>query len=55
MRNGMMKGLMTGALLGGAAATIFGIVNWKTERRWHMQARKAGHWMANKTDEILGK
>ena len=29
-KHGMVKGLMTGAIIGGAAATMFGVMNWQT-------------------------
>lgn len=48
----MVKGLMTGMLIGGAAATMFGVMNWQTERRWNQQLRRGGRWLSHKTDEI---
>jgi len=53
MKSGLMKGLMTGALIGCSAATVFGIMNWQTERRWARKAQKTGHWMAHKADELF--
>ena len=55
MKGGMVKGLLTGAVLGGAAATIFGVMNWRTERRWCRQAHRTGRWMANKADELFNR
>ena len=55
MKGSMLKGLMTGALIGGSAAMLYGVMNWQTERKWNMQARRTGHWMARKADEMLGK
>ena len=37
MKRGMIKGLMTGMFIGGTAATMFGIMNWQTERKWNQQ------------------
>lgn len=52
MKHGMMKGLMTGMFLGGAAATMFGVMNWQTERKWNQQIRKGGRWLTQKTDDL---
>ena len=55
MKGGMTKGLITGMLLGGAAATIFGVKNWKMERSWNQMARQTGSWISKKADDIAGK
>ena len=55
MRHGMVKGLMTGMLMGGMAATMFGVMNWQTERRWNQQIRRTGRWLTKKTDELARK
>lgn len=55
MRGGLIKGLITGALIGGAAATAFGVMNWRTERRWCQQAQRFGDRMAKKADELFGQ
>ena len=52
---GMVKGLITGAVIGGTAATMFGVMNWQTERRWNQKMRQGGKWMAAKTDQIMKK
>lgn len=52
MKHGLMKGLMTGMFLGGTAATMFGIMNWQTERKWNQQIRKGGRWLTQKTDNL---
>ena len=52
MKHGMVKGLMTGMLIGGAAATMFGVMNWQTERRWNQQMRKGGQWLSEKADSL---
>lgn len=49
---GMIKGLMTGMVIGGTAATMYGIMNWQTERKWNLQLRRGGHWLSHKTDEL---
>lgn len=48
----MMKGLMTGMIIGGAAATMFGVMNWQTERDWNRQIRKSGRWLSRKSSEM---
>ena len=55
MRNGTVKGMVAGALLGGAAATQFGVMNWRTERKWCLQAQRVGDKMARKAGEMFGK
>lgn len=52
MKRGMIKGLMTGMFIGGTAATMFGIMNWQTERKWNQQIRKSGRWLSQKTDGL---
>lgn len=52
---GTIKGLVTGALIGGAAATMFGVMNWQTERRWNQQVRQGGKWVASKADRMMKK
>jgi len=52
MKGGMLKGLMTGMLIGGAAATAFGIMNWQTERKWNQTVKKTGSWISDKADEM---
>lgn len=47
-----MKGLMTGMMIGGVAATMFGVMNWQTERKWNQQIRKGGRWLSKKSDEM---
>jgi len=51
--NGMVKGLITGALIGGTAATMFGVMNWQTERKWNQQMRQGGKWLSAKADEMM--
>ena len=55
MKGGLMKGLITGMLIGGSAATIFGVMNWQTERKWNQKARKTGAWISDQADEIVKK
>ena len=52
---GMLKGLITGAVIGGTAATMFGVMNWQTERKWNQQMRHGGKWISHKTDSIMNK
>ena len=51
----MMKGLMMGMLIGGSAATIFGVMNWQTERKWNQMAKQTGSWISDKADELVKK
>lgn len=55
MKAGMMKGLVTGMLIGGSAAAIFGVMNWQTEKKWNQQAKKAGSWLSDRADDIVRK
>lgn len=55
MRNGLMKGLFTGMLIGGSAATIFGVMNWQTEKKWNQAARKTGNWISDRADDLVRK
>ncbi len=55
MKGGMMKGLITGMALGGAAATIFGVLNWQTEKQWNQKARQTGSWIADRADALTKK
>lgn len=55
MKGITFKGLMTGALIGGSAAMLYGIMNWQTERKWKAQARRTGNWVADKADSLFGK
>ena len=55
MKNGMLKGLITGMLIGGSAATVFGVMNWQTERKWNQMARQTGSWISDRADEIAKK
>lgn len=52
MKHGMFRGIMTCMFFGGAAATMFGIMNWQTERKWNQQIRRSGRWLSQKTDEL---
>ena len=55
MKGCKMRGVMTGMLIGGMAATMFGVINWQTERKWNQQLRRGGRWLSEKTDELTGK
>ena len=55
MKNGLIKGMAAGMMIGGAAATIFGVLNWQTERQWNRQLRKGGRWISRMTDEWTGR
>ena len=55
MKSGMIKGLITGAVLGGSAAMMYGIMNWQSARQMNQQVKKTGQWIASKTDDIASK
>ena len=50
-----MKGLVAGMLIGGSAATIFGVMNWQTEKKWNQQAKKTGSWISDRAEGIVKK
>lgn len=52
MKGGMIRGLITGMMIGGAAATAFGVMNWQTERQWNRKAKQTGSWISDKADAI---
>ena len=55
MKSSLMKGLLTGMLIGGSAATIFGVMNWQTERKWNQKAKMTGSWISDKAEDIARK
>lgn len=55
MKSGMMKGLITGALIGGSAAAMYGIMNWQTARQMNTQMKKTGHWISSKANDLTSK
>ena len=55
MKSGTIKGRVAGALLGGAAATLYGVMNWRPERKWCMQAQRMGDKVARKAGEMFGR
>ena len=55
MKGGMVKGLMAGMVIGSAAATVFGVMNWQTEKKWNRKARMTGSWISDKADNIDSK
>lgn len=55
MKSGMMKGLITGAVIGGSAAMMYGIMNWQSARGMNQQMKKTGQWLADKTGDLASK
>ena len=55
MSKGLVKGMAAGMLIGGAAATLFGVMNWQTERQWNRQLRRSGRWFSKKANEWTEK
>ena len=55
MRNGMTKGLITGMLIGGSAAMLYGVMNWQTEKQLNAKARQTGSWIASKAEDLTKK
>ena len=50
-----MKGLITGALIGGSAAMMYGIMNWQSAKQMNRQVKKTGNWIASKADDFTSK
>ncbi len=55
MKGGMMKGLITGMLIGGSAAMVYGVMNWQKEKEWNRQARKTGSWISEQAENLARK
>ena len=55
MKGGMTRGLIAGMLIGSAAATAFGVMNWQTERKWNQKAKMTGSWISDKADDLVKK
>ena len=55
MKSGVLKGMLTGMLIGGSAATIFGVMNWKMERQWNQKAKQTTSWISDKADDLAKK
>jgi len=55
MKSGLMKGLIAGMLIGGSAATAFGVMNWQTERKWNQKARQTGSWISDRAEDLARK
>lgn len=53
MNDGMMKGMLAGAIIGATAATAFGVMNWERERQWKNQAMRMGKTMLNKAERMM--
>lgn len=52
MKSGMTKGLIAGMMIGSAAATVFGVMNWQTERKWNQKVKRTGSWIADRADDV---
>lgn len=55
MNTGMMRGVITGAILGATAATAFGVMNWEREKQWKNQAMRMGKNMLDKADKMMSR
>ncbi len=55
MKSGMVKGLITGAVIGGSAAMMYGIMNWQNAKKMNQQFKKTGRWIAGKTDDLTSR
>lgn len=53
MTEGLIKGMVTGAIIGATAATAFGVMNWEKERHWKNQAMRMGKTMLNRADRMM--
>lgn len=55
MKKGLIKGMIAGAMLGASAATVYGMMNWQTERRMGKAAASMGRTISEKTQTWFGK
>lgn len=55
MKHGMTKGLITGMLIGSSAATLFGVMNWQTEKKWNQKARQTGKMISRKAEHFTNR
>ena len=55
MKGSMVKGLITGMVIGSVAATTFGVMNWQTEKKWNQKARMTGSWISDRADDLMKK
>ena len=55
MKGSLIKGMLAGMLIGGSAATVFGVMNWKTEREWNRKARRTSSWISDVADDFARK
>ena len=55
MKTGLIKGMIAGAMLGASAATVYGMMNWQTERRLGKAAASVGKTISDKAQTWFGK
>lgn len=53
MKDGMIRGMLAGAIIGATAATAYGVMNWERERQWKNQAMRMGKRMLNGADRLM--
>ena len=53
VKEGLIKGMLAGALLGASAATAFGVMNWEKERQWKNQAMRMGKTALNTAERMM--
>lgn len=54
MKSGLIKGMVAGAVIGASAATVYGMMNWQTERRLGRAAANVGKTISEKTQTWFG-
>lgn len=55
MNDGLVKGMLAGAIIGATAATAFGVMNWERERQWKNQALRMGRNALDKAERMMHK
>lgn len=53
MKKGWVRGMITGAMIGASAATVYGMMNWEQERKMGRYVMNAGHAIAHKTMKMF--
>ena len=48
MKKGLVRGMIAGAVIGASAATVYGMMNWQTERKLGRAAIQVGKAISDK-------
>ena len=54
MKKSWVRGMIAGAMIGASAATVYGMMNWQTERKMARAAMNAGRAIMDKTHKMFG-